>query len=201
MSTEKMAYFAVYGLQVPALPPHSAPAYGGFGFYCDGSLRILYPPPRHAVVIFDDAVLPLRSPADALNRFCEKYQPDTVVFDFEKAAETLSDSICSAVSCGKLLAKPYHPKELLADYLKRNGTAIPSFQPLRCVLSENRWDHEAAAPQNGCYSARHGCMYSTGQSACGTEIHFFDTKQSVLRRAASLGSPSIMPLKSFEMLK
>lgn len=201
MSTEKMAYFAVCSLQIPALPPHSAPAYGGFGFYRDGSLRVLYPPPLHAVVIFDDAVLPLHSPAGALRRFCEEFQPDTVILDFERQDTALTDRLLKELSCARLLAKPYHPKDLLSDYLHQIGNAIPAFLPLHCVLSDSRWTDETAVPKNGCYSARHGCMYAAGQNKCGTEIRFFDTKQSVLRRAASLRMPGIMPLKAFEALK
>lgn len=213
---KNMLYFAVFGEPSHALPKNSLPAYGGFGFSPGGELRMPYAPPKGSAILFDDSIIPENADLESVKAMLSAYDILTVFFDFEKPKSNLLCRLLCNVSLENIIISPqyagvcssyvlvpaYRPCKPFESYLQavRHQFRFPmlDLSPIHCRLKNGIWQQESnSAPPRRNFSAKHRCMYD----ASGTELHFFDTKQTLLARAAASGLPCLLPLDEFEALE
>lgn len=211
---ENMVYFAVFGGSAPALPQNTCAAYGGFGFEESGKPRIPYLPPRGAAILFDDRIVPAYADLDAARDLLAEYR--TVFFDFEHPKNELLCRLLASVPCPSIVVPPqyaglchafvlvraYRPSLPFDAYLqavrRQFRRPVLDLSPISFCLRNGLWQREPVSAQTGGrLSPKHRCMYRSQ----GTELHFFDTKESLLARANACGLPCLLPLSEFEALK
>lgn len=213
---ENMMYFAIFGDLPPALPRNARAAYGGFGFDKSGKPRLPYAPPKDAAILFDDSVLPSCADFAAVQNMLDAYSVHTVFFDFEKPKnETLCNLLSSVrvqnavvplhyagVCVSRVLSPAYRPNIPYEAYLqavrRRCVRPVIDLSPIGWRLKDGVWTHEhLSGHAGGQFSEKHQCMYQ----ANGTQLHFYDTKSSLLARAAASGLPCLLPFDEYQTLE
>lgn len=213
---KNIVYFAIFGDHVPSLPENTQAIFGGFGFDASGDLRIPYEPPHGSTILFDDSILPMHADPKRLQSFLDAHHIDTVVFDFEKPK---CKEFCCLLSDLRLktavvppqyarirpfhvLVPAYRPNVAYEAYLqavrRQHPHPVIDLSPICCRLKDGVWTCEDDSfCTGGQLSSKQRCMYL----ADGKELHFYDTKRTLLSRAASGGLPCLLPYVEFASLK
>lgn len=174
-----------------------------------------YAPPKNAAILFDDSILPAEPDYQAIQEFFTKFAVQSVFFDFERPKSEelcrflrtvpLSEMIVpphyAGICDSYVLAPPYRLNIPYTQYLQtlrqKYRRTVIDLAPVCCSLRNGVWRQDLACRHTGGqFSEKHRCMYLT-QS---TELHFYDTRASLLSRAAASGCPCLLPLAEFENL-
>ncbi len=212
---KNMVYFAIFGNRIPALSENTQAVFGGFGFDEKGSLRVPYVPPSGAAILLDDSILPADTNSRQIQQWIDAYHIDTIIFDFEKPKnEVLCRLIANLrvktavvppqyagiVAC-YVLVPAYQPRVAFEAYLqtvrRQYRNPMIDLAPIRSCLKSGVWAREDGFEvSNSYFSAKQQCMYR----ADGNKLHFFDTKRTLLSRAAASGLPCLLPYDEFAAL-
>lgn len=212
---KNILYFAVDGTEAAKPVSDCAFAYGGFGFTADGAIRQPYALPPDAIVLFDDRTVPKTIRPEILHDFIRANRIETLIFDFEQAKTerlchlvqsvkeipTVVSPAYAALCSSAVLLPPYHPREPFSGFLQRRAQQHRKFMmdcsPVGAVLCGGRWENEHVRRSGGCFAAKQQCMYRTAQTKSGMKLHFYDTRKTLLARAAAARMPCIVPLSEF----